>query len=82
MKGGEILQFFGVMILITRFKFGMCGSLWSPNPLTKYVPAPAIGEMTLMSKNRFKDLFHCLHFSDQPAVQPLECPVRSIAGSW
>ena len=41
---GEILKFFGVWVLSTRFEFGSRSSLWSNIAPSKYVPAPAFGK--------------------------------------
>eukprot|EP00978_Attheya_sp_CCMP212_P040002 scaffold213861_cov86-Attheya_sp.AAC.1 len=39
---GEMLKFFGVCILITRFEFSPRASLWSTTAPSKYFPAPAL----------------------------------------
>jgi hypothetical protein len=41
---GEVIKMFGVLILSTRYEFGSRSSLWSLNPNSKYVPAPAFGK--------------------------------------
>ena len=38
---GEIVKFFGVMLLVTRFEFGSRASLWSNVTTNKYIPAPS-----------------------------------------
>ncbi|NJN80502.1 MAG: hypothetical protein HC797_08540, partial [Anaerolineales bacterium] len=53
---GELLKWFGVMLLTTRFEFGERSSLWSETPPSKYIPAPAFGR-TGMSRQRFEDLW-------------------------
>ena len=40
---GEIVKFFGVMLLVTRFEFGSRASLWSNVTTNKYIPAPSFG---------------------------------------
>jgi hypothetical protein len=67
---GEMLKFFGVMILATRYEFGCRRSLWSTTPLTKYVPAPSFGNLTGMSKNRFDDIWSCVVWSFQQKDRP------------
>jgi hypothetical protein len=66
---GEVIKMFGVLILSTRYEFGSRSSLWSLNPTSKYVPAPAFGK-TGMSRCRFDDMWGCLSFSEQPATRP------------
>ena len=62
---GELLKFFGVLILITRFEFGSRSSLWSTIAPSKYIPAPALGK-TGMSRNRFDTLWRYMRWSQQP----------------
>ena len=52
---GEIVKFFGVMLLVTRFEFGSRASLWSNTSTNKYIPAPSFG-LTGMPRKRFDDL--------------------------
>lgn len=66
---GGILQFFGVWILSTRFKFGSCSSLWSNIAPSKYVPAPAFGK-TGLSRHRFDTLWRHIRFSYQVDTRP------------
>ena len=35
---GEIVKFFGVMLLVTQFEFGSWASLWSNTSTNKYIP--------------------------------------------
>ena len=39
---GELLKWFGVLILITRFEFGDRASLWSLESHNKYIPRPTL----------------------------------------
>ena len=66
---GEILKFFGIMILATRFEFQSRASLWSNTAPSKYIPAPSFGR-TGMSRNRFDELFSCVRWSEQPEEKP------------
>ena len=66
---GEIVKFFGVMLLVTWFEFGSRASVWSNTSTNKYIPAPLFG-LTGMPRNRFDDLWMCIRFS----VQPYNCP--------
>ena len=52
---GEIVKFFGVMLLVTRFEFGSWASLWSNVTTNKYIPAPSFG-LTGMPWKWFDDL--------------------------
>ena len=67
---GEMLKFFGILILITRFEFGERASLWSSQSRCKYVPAANLGEKTGMSRDRFTAILrHCV-WSHQPSIRP------------
>jgi hypothetical protein len=66
---GEIVKFFGVIVLATKFEFDDRRSLWATTATSKYIPAPLFGK-TMMSRNRFDDLWRCIRFSDQPSVRP------------
>ena len=66
---GEILKFFGVIYLTTKFEFKSRASLWSTTAPLKYEVAPAFG-WTGLSRQRFDDLWMCIRFSNQPKVRP------------
>jgi hypothetical protein len=66
---GEVLKFFGVLILVTRFEFSARASLWSNMAPSKYQPAPSFGK-TGMFRNRFDSIMSSICFSRQPAVRP------------
>jgi hypothetical protein len=66
---GEVLKFFGVLILVTRFEFTSRASLWSNTAPSKYQPAPSFGK-TGMSRNRFDSIMANIRFSRQPPVRP------------
>ena len=66
---GEIVKFFGVMLLVTRFEFGSRASLWSNVTTNKYIPAPSFG-LTGMPRKQFDDLWMCIRFSEQPPNHP------------
>ena len=66
---GEIVKFFGVMLLVTQFEFGSRASLWSNVTTNKYIPAPSFG-LTGMPWKWFNDLWMCIRFSDQPRNRP------------
>ena len=66
---GEILRFFGVWVLSTRFEFGSRDSLWSNIAPSKYLPAPAFGK-TGLSRNRFYHIWRHIRFSDQQDTRP------------
>ena len=68
---GEIVKFFGVMLLVTWFEFGSWASLSSNTSTNKYIPAPSFG-LTGMPWKRFDDLWMCIRFSDQPRNRPSE----------
>ena len=58
---GEILRFFGVLILMSRFEFSSRRSLWSTESVSKYVPLPQFGK--IISRNRFEALCSAITFS-------------------
>ena len=66
----ELLKWFGVLILATRFEFGSRSDLWSTTGPSKYIDAPAFGKKTGMSRNRFDELWRCVRWSEQPAKRP------------
>ena len=66
---GEIVQFFGAMLLVTWFEFGSRASLWSNMTTNKYIPAPSFG-LTGMPWKWFDDLWMCIRFCDQPHNRP------------
>ena len=68
---GEVLRFFGVMILITRFQFGKRTSLRSRSRYGKYIPAAQLGD-TGLSRNRYDTLWRHIRFGVQPLVRPSE----------
>jgi Transposase IS4 len=67
---GELLKFFGVLILITRFEFSNRRDLWSPKSNNWFIPTPAIGMTTRMSKHQFDILLTNMTFSNQPETRP------------
>ncbi|KAG7345146.1 transposase IS4 [Nitzschia inconspicua] len=66
---GELLKFFGVIILATRFEFESRASLWSDTSTSPFIPAPAFGK-TGMKRRRFDDIWSCLPWGDQPSERP------------
>lgn len=67
---GELLKWFGIMILITRFEFGERNHLWNTKAHCKYIPVPNFGEKTGMTRDRFNDLFRLMVWSRQPDSRP------------
>ncbi len=65
---GELLKFFGILVINKKFVFGSRASLWSTTALHKYVPAPSFGR-TGMSRQRLDFLFCYLLFGEQPAIR-------------
>jgi hypothetical protein len=68
---GEVLKWFGIVILMTKFEFSKRATLWQTVANSKYLPAPKFGA-TGMSRNRFDDLFACIRWSEQPIVRTEE----------
>jgi len=69
-SAGEVLKFFGILILVTRFQFGSRADLWATAPRSKHMPAPAYGARTSMSRHRFDTMWLALRFSRQPTGGP------------
>jgi Transposase IS4 len=65
MTKGELLKFFGVVILVTKYKFTSRASLWITSPPSKYEACPNFGQ-TGMSHGRLDDIWRCIRFSTQP----------------
>jgi hypothetical protein len=65
----ELIKFFGVLILCTRFEFTSRGSLWSGESYTRFHHSPNLG-CTGMSRNRFDALWSNMRFSYQPWERP------------
>ncbi|EEC46364.1 predicted protein [Phaeodactylum tricornutum CCAP 1055/1] len=66
---GELLRFFGIVILTTKFEYTSRSQLWSTTALSKYIPARCFGR-TGMSRQRFNDIWQCLCWSEQPPERP------------
>ena len=66
---GEILKFFGLIILATKHEFNNRASLWSASPHSKYESAPNFGRSG-MRRVRFDDIMSCKRFAEEPTTQP------------
>jgi Transposase IS4 len=66
---GELLKWFGVTILITRFEFGSRASLWSSHTASKYIPAINLGKAG-MSRCRYDELLQHVRWSSQADERP------------
>jgi hypothetical protein len=64
---GEVLKWFGLLILMTRFEFGDRASLWAES-MCKYIPSPKFGR--IMPRERWHVLFKHLVWSYQPTERP------------
>jgi Transposase IS4 len=67
---GEIVRFFGSLVLMTRYEFTTRASLWASHPPTKYETAPMFGQKTRFTRKRFNELFTNIRFGDQPDQKP------------
>ena len=65
---GELLKWFGVTVLMTRFEFGERASLWATKSDHKYIPLPQFGR--IMARERYNELFRYLVWSKQPRDRP------------
>lgn len=58
----EILRFFGVIVLMSRYEFGSRRDLWATSTGNKYIPAPNFGQ--IMPFHRFQMIRSQIRFSD------------------
>ena len=65
---GELLKWFGVLIIITRFEFGSRRDVWSQTPSSKYVLALCLGN-TGVTKHRFDTLWRLVCLSKQDSLK-------------
>ena len=63
---GEIVCFFGIIILGTKFEFGSRRDLWATRSKSRLVDPPRFGEKTGMGRHRFDNLWSAIRYSDQP----------------
>jgi Transposase IS4 len=63
--GGEILKFFGILILGTQYEFGCRADLWSTSSRNTLFDPPAFERKTGMPRDRFDLLFALITFSKQ-----------------
>jgi Transposase IS4 len=75
----EMLRFFGVCILVTRFKFGRRRELWGHTTGSKYIPTANFAN-TGMSRDRFEEIWSLLTFSHQEPERPYG--MSSAAYRW
>jgi hypothetical protein len=75
---GDLLRFFGVVILATKFEFDDRRSLWATTATLTSIPAPLFGT-TNLSQSRFDDLWQCIPFSIQPSSVQLIPSSSNIA---
>ena len=66
---GEILIFFGIIVLMSKFEFNKRRDLWTNTSQFRYVSAPALGK-TGMARKRFDLLWRWMVWSDQPEIRP------------
>ena len=60
----EILKFFGVLILLTRFEFGSRRDLWLTKSKSKYIAAPDFSRF--IARHRFDTIRSCIRFGSYP----------------
>ncbi len=79
---GELLKWFGVLVLITRFEFGNRRDLWSNSTAPfKYIPAPDFGAIG-KARHRFEDIMRHVRWSDQPYKRAEGMGFKNINGYW
>ena len=64
---GEILKFFGVLVLLTRFEFSRRRDLWRTTSRTQYIPAACFGKA--MARDRFEKICSNLQFSREAGIE-------------
>jgi hypothetical protein len=65
----EMIRFFGIVVLATRFEFTTRASLWSTVRFSRFHASPGFG-MTGMPRNRFDEIWRYMRFSHQPPERP------------
>ena len=65
---GEMIKWFGIIILATRFKFVYRVSLWYTVSQSKYRSAPAFGK-TGMNRQRFDMMYRHVRWSYHPDIR-------------
>jgi len=60
----EMLKFFGVIVLATRYESGSRAELWSTQPSNPYLGSPAVVESTSLSRCQIDALWSCVAFSE------------------
>ena len=63
---GEVLNFFGVIILGSQFVFGSRKDLWGTPSVSRLLDMPSFRKRTGMKRNRFDALWSCIRFNEQP----------------
>ena len=66
---GKILNFFGIIILMSKFEFCKRRDLWTNISQFRYVSAAALGK-TGMARKIFDLLWQWMVWSDQPNIRP------------
>jgi hypothetical protein len=65
----EVIKFFGLIILATRFEFGHRASLWSAHSISRWHKSPEFGRSG-MGRCRFDTLWQFMRYSYQPLYPP------------
>ena len=65
-KKGELVKFFGIIILGSRYEFGSRRNLWATTSVPRFVDAPNSGARTGMRRRRFDAIWYCIRFSECP----------------
>ena len=66
---GEILIFFGIIILMSKFELCKRRDLWTNTSQFRYVSAPVLGK-TGIDRKRFDLLWQWMVWSHQPEIRP------------
>lgn len=64
---GEVLKFFGILVLMTRFKFHSRRDLRAAKNKQKLIPTPLFGHF--MSEKKFETFRRNIHFSFRPSSE-------------
>ena len=63
---GELVKFFGIIILGSRYEFGSRRDLWATNSVSRFVDAPKYGSRIGIRQGRFDAIWSCIQFSECP----------------
>ena len=77
---GELVKFFGIIILGSRYEFGSRRYVWSTTSVSRLIDVPNFGARTGMQQGRFDAIWSCIRFSECPEER--HTGITSMAHQW